>query len=59
LRGVARSRHRLAVDAVEHLLDGLDVAGGGLGDELARDEAQIVGRAVVRLAGLALKRRSD
>jgi hypothetical protein len=24
--GIARARHRFAVDAVEHLLDGLDVA---------------------------------
>src|SRR5712691_444979 len=59
LLGIARSRHRLAVDAVEHFLDGLDVALGGLVDEPARDQPQLVGRAAVRFPGLAPQLEQD
>src|ERR1700730_4090481 len=57
--GIARSTDRLAVDAVEHLLDGLHVAFGGLIDEPARDQPQLVCLAVAGFARLAFQLAQD
>src|SRR5262249_53331680 len=56
---VTRSLQAGAVDAVEHLPDRLEVAVGGFVDEPARDQLQLIGRAAVRLPGLALQLAQD